>query len=540
MSKKSIILVGVLFGIIIIGLIVYLILSLTTDVFKPASEMFNTYFQEDILKINQITDLSKEQDYLNTLIQSNYRENTKVDLKYTNSQGMQENFGITSDGITNNSEKNSYKAINIKYGENLGIMNLEFLQENQTYGLLFANVVKQFLSADVESYSDVLDMIGIDKTELQNYKILEKWDLVANQKENIEKVIVGYLENIKDSRFKKQKSMQVTLNTGEEKIANMYSLTLSKDETKELYIDILKELGKQAEINEINTEKRQFTETKIEIYVTENKTIRIDVEVENKQVKIDFVENALSIKINDITTEEIKTTSIDIKQEEESKSIEFSDSYNNKISLEYSLDEDINKKNVNLKLNVQNDFIKGIECNLSQNLETSNSVIEGIQKKFENIPNIKISDLKLPDRNIALNALLRRVDKVLTKENNKINSEVLKICLNYNKTLEEKYLGLKEKQKQMFNNQFLIYKGQDVEKEIIYNLLDLAGRNMEKYKKIGEDSFEINLLEGKINTKFAEEIKSVIQESEKNYNIDFGYDADGKLNLIKIQGYEEE
>ena len=202
MSKKSIILVGLLFGIIIIGLIVYLVLSLTTDVFKPASEMFNTYFKEDIIKINQITDLSKEQDYLNTLIQSNYRENTKVDLKYTNSQGMQEIFGITSDGITNNSEKNSYKAINIKYGENLGIMNLEFLQENQTYGLLFANVVKQFLSADVESYSDLLDMIGIDKTELQNYKIVEKWDLIANQKENIEKVIVGYLENIKDSKFK--------------------------------------------------------------------------------------------------------------------------------------------------------------------------------------------------------------------------------------------------------------------------------------------------------------------------------------------------
>ena len=164
MNKKSIILVGVLFGIIIIGLIVYLVLSLTTDIFKPASEMFNTYFNEDITKINQITDLSKEQDYLNTLSQSNFRENTNADLKYTNSQGMQENFIILSNGITNNSEKNSYKAINIKYGENLGIMNLEFLQENQTYGLLFANVVKQFVSADVENYGNLLDMIGIDKS----------------------------------------------------------------------------------------------------------------------------------------------------------------------------------------------------------------------------------------------------------------------------------------------------------------------------------------------------------------------------------------
>ena len=50
MNKKSIILVGMLFGIIIIGLIVYLVLSLTTDIFKPASEMFNTYLKEDISK----------------------------------------------------------------------------------------------------------------------------------------------------------------------------------------------------------------------------------------------------------------------------------------------------------------------------------------------------------------------------------------------------------------------------------------------------------------------------------------------------------
>ena len=539
MNKKSIILVGVLFGIIIIGLIVYLVLSLTTDIFKTASEMFNTYFKEDITKINQITDLSKEQDYLNTLIQSNYRENIKADLKYTNNQGMQENFNITSNGITNNSEKNSYKAINIKYGDNLGIMNLEFLQENQTYGVLFANVVKQYVSADVENYSNLFDIIGIDKTELEKYKISEKLELITNQKEKIENVISNYIKNTNNARFKKQKSSQVTLNNGEEKTAKVYSLILSKDETKELYIEILKELGKQAEINEINTTKKQFTETKIDIYVAENKTIRIAVEVENKQAKIDFIENGLSIKFNNITTEELKTTSIDIKQKEQNKSIEFSDSYNNKIILEYSLGEDINKKNINLKLNVQNDYINGIYCNLTQDLEFSNSVIEGIQKKFENIPNINISKLKLSDRNIALNDLLQRIDRVLTKENNQINSEVIKMWVNFNKTLEQKYQGIKEKQKQFFNNQFITYKGQNVKKEIIYNLLDLAGRNMNNYRTIGESSFEINISEGKQNTELSQEIKKVIKKSDNVFDIDFGYDSDGKINMIIIQGYKE-
>ncbi|MBR0428216.1 MAG: hypothetical protein IJK18_08480 [Clostridia bacterium] len=539
MNKKSIILVGMLFGIIIIGLIVYLVLSLTTDIFKPASEMFNTYLKEDISKINQITDLSKEKDYLNTLTQSNFRENIKADFKYTNSQEMQEKFSIISSGITNNLEKNSYKAINIKYGDNLDIMDLEYLQENQTYGLLFANVVKQFVSADVESYSDLLDMLGIDKTNLEKYKVLEKWDLIANQKEKIENVIASYIKDTSNARFKKQKSSQVTLNNGEEKTANVYSLTLSKDETKELYIEILKGLGKQAEINDINTTKKQFTETKIFIYVADNKTIRISVEVENKQAKIDFSENRLSIKYNDITEEEIKTKSIDIKQEEQNKSIEYSDSYNNKISLVYILGEDINQKKLNLKLNAQNDYIKGVEFNLAQNLETSNSALEGIQKKLENQANINITNLKVSERNTALNGLLQRIDRVLIKKNNQINSEVLKMWININKTLEQKYQGIKEKQKQIFNNQFITYKGQNVKKEIIYNLLDLAGRNMKNYKTIGESSFEINISEGKQNIELAQEIIKAIKESDNNFNIDFGYDSDGKLNLIKIQGYKE-
>ena len=314
MSKKSIILVGILFGIIIIGLIVYLVLSLTTDIFKPASEMFNTYLKEDISQVNKMLDLSQEQEYLKTLTESNYRENTKINLNYTNSKGTQENFGITSNGITNNSEKNSYKAINIKYGDNFNIMNLEYLRENQTYGLLFANVVKQFVSANVENIGSVLDVIGIDKTSLEEYKIQEKWNFLTNQKENIENICVSFLKNVNEKRFRKQNNVQVTLNSGEEKVANVYSVKLSKDETKELYINILKELGKQQEINEINETKRVFSETDIIIYVSENKTIRLSIEVENKQARIDFYENELNIKYNEITTEALKTTSIDSQE----------------------------------------------------------------------------------------------------------------------------------------------------------------------------------------------------------------------------------
>ncbi len=539
MNKKPMIIVGVLFGIIIIGLIVYLVLSLTTDIFKPASEMFNTYFKQDISEINKIIDFSKEQEYVKTLTQENYRDNTNINFEYTNSKGIKEKFNIKSSGIVNNSENNSYKTIGIKYGEDFEIMNLEYLKENNTYGILFSNVVKQFISANINEFTDILDIFGIDKTIVEKYDLSEILDIIINKKQSIENTCITYINNVKENRFKKNKNVKISLNNGEDKTGNEYTLTLYKDETKALYLEILKELGKQKEINEINETKRQFSETQISIFVVDNKTIRITGEIENKQVKIDFIDNELDIKYNDINTEEIKTFNIDIKKEEQNTSIKYSDSYNNIINLEYSLGEEISTKSAKISVDFQNDYIKQSNVALAQDIEISNSRIDGILKKFENQLNVNINNLKLTDKNIALNGLLKRIDSLLIKKNNQLNSELINAWINYNSVVEEKYQGLKEKQKNIFNNQFLAYKGQDVEKQLIYNLLELAGRNMKEYKTVGEDSFNIFITEGIQNTKGIEELKTQIEKSDKKFNIDFGYDSEGKINLIKIQGYDE-
>lgn len=539
MNKKSIIIVGVLFGILIIGLIIYLVLSLTTDIFKPASEIFERYYKQNIVEINKITDFSKEQDYVKLLTEDNYRDSINIDLKYTNSEGNLENFIITSNGIINNPENNSNRKIDIKYGDNINIMNLEYLHENQTYGLLFSNVVKQFVSANIDNFENLLEIINIDANEVKKYNLSEIYDLIINKKENIENICDAFIKNMNHGRFKKQKSVQVVLNNGEEKVANTYTLNLSKEETKELYLEILKELGKQEEITEINTTKRQFSETEVVIYIAENKTIRVSIEVENKQIKIDFYDNELNIKYNNITPEEIITKNIDFKREEQNVNMDYSDSYNNKVKIDYSLGEDISKKNAQIQLNIKNDYIKDISIVVNQSVETSNSKIEGIQKTFENQSNINISALQNGNRSIVLNGLLKRIDLVLRSKNNQLNSEILNLWLNYNKKLEDTFQGIKEKKKNEFNNLFLIYKGEDVEKEIIYNLLDLAGRNMKKYEKIGEDSYKVFLSEGTQNSNLAEEMKSVIENSDKKFNIDFGFDSDGKINLINIRGMEK-
>ena len=135
--------------------------------------------------------------------------------------------------------------------------------------------------------------------------------------------------------------------------------------------------------------------------------------------------------------------------------------------------------------------------------------------------------------------MLKRIDSAIINKNNQINSEVLNICVSFNKGLEKQYQGVTEQQKKLFNNQFLAYRGKNVKKEIILNLLELVGRNMDRYEVVGEDSFNIVISEGLQNNTAMEEIKKKVEQSRKKFDIDFEYDSSGKVNLMKIIGYEE-
>lgn len=539
MNKKSMIIAGIGFGIIIIALIVYLILTLATDLFKPSSEIFQRYLKESVDNINQISDLSKEQEYINTLTQNNYKDNTKIEFRYKNSQENTENFNLTSEGITNNSEKNSYRAMNIRYGENYNVMNVEYLQENQTYGILFSNVVKQFISADIDSLEKLKSLIGIDIQDLEKTDIVELFSLIIKDKESLKTAFQKYIQKVSNNRYSKPKEKSITLNNGETKNAKEYLLSLTEEETKELYIEILKALGKQSEINRITEDKTQFPKTTIALYVTDKRTIRASIEIDNKQIIIDFYENQLDIKYNEIAEEEIKNVSIDLKKEGQSTIVKYTDSYNNKINLMYDIGGEANNKNVKIQLNYQNDYIKGIALELNQDIEIINGVIEGIEKKFKEQPNANITEFSDNKRSSAINSLLQRIDALLMNENNQVNSEFLNIWIQFNKKMENEYQGLKDKLKNEFNNKFLVYRGQNVEKEVLYNLLDLSGLNMEKYEETGADSFKIYISQGTNNMSLAQEIKNKIEKSPKVFNVNFGFNSEGKVNSIEIYGYDK-
>lgn len=537
MSKKPMIIVGLIFGLIIIALTAYLILSLTTDLFKTSGELFKRYFSIGVEKVEKSLDFSNETEYINELLKNNYKENTKIDVKYLNSKNENELFNIVLSGITNNSENNSYKTIGINYGEN-GIMSFDYLRENQTHGFLFKDVVKQFISTNEDNLEEILNFIGIKEYSSTANEIIENVRLFFEKKDELKNTILKKTMELNTRRFSKQSATKVTLNNGEEKIAKVYSVKLTEDEVKELCVDILNKLDKKEEINTISNNSIKLGEIRISIYTEKNGLLKLELETKNDKFDIDFYENEINIKCKIVSEENINSASLDIKRED-STTIKYEDSNRNNVLLKYNINKENNNRNVSVEGGYKNDYIKEINMRLLQTIETSESAIEGIDKKFESLENVNLSGLKENERNVAMRELLKKINGLINNKNSQMNSEVLDLFIKYNNEIETKFYQINERKKKAFNNQFLPYEGQNVEKEVIYNLLDLVGRNIEKYGITGEDKYRISILEGNKNTKMADEIKEKIKESDKEFNVKFEYDSTGKINVVRIQGFEK-
>ena len=138
-SKKYKIIMIILSIIIVSAIIAGIVLYFTTDIFKSNESLFQRYFAQDIELVNKFIDVSPETEYRKTLENNNFDENTLIQLNYTNNEGNQETVTGNIKGVNNNSANLAYKDLTIKSGD-IDITEIEYLKENQIYGLHFANI----------------------------------------------------------------------------------------------------------------------------------------------------------------------------------------------------------------------------------------------------------------------------------------------------------------------------------------------------------------------------------------------------------------
>lgn len=574
MEKKSVMKIITIASIIIAVIaIVFIVLYFATDIFIPKSKLFAKFFSQNLDAIEQISDISFETSCLNEIKQNNYKETTKISTSFINSKKLQEDFNISIDGIVDNSKNKSHKKINIKYGENTSVLNAEYLKENDMYGLLFSDVVARYISIRNDNLKEVLKNLNIDTTNLNNDKIqdINLLQIINLSKEERENLKTRYLQialrEINSNQYTSEKDRMITLSNGQSVTTKSYVLTLSDEQTRKILTSIfkqmyqdevilnkiesldadLKNIGANVEVKQKFLSKlenliQKISETevnydsKIISYVLNGKTVRTSFEIGNYDVVLDFDEeaNSLNIKYKNVVAEE--NFELNMTKVGTESGIQRNIQYDGKeISIEMQKQENV----LNFKVNVNTNNEKNVQVNLDTRMELVSDV--NVEKTFENSPNLVINDYEKDKLGSALIGLKTRVVNHLREVQKNVNSDLLNAIITYSDAIDKDMEIAKETEIKKFNNQFELYKSDKAtEKNIIYNLLDLAGKNMISYQKIGTNKIKIYIRQDEKNSKLAEELKKEIKESEKDYTIAFEYDSDKKINLVVLEEYIEE
>ena len=525
--------------IIVIGLIACIVLYINTDLLKPNSKLFQKYIEQSGEQINNILDFSTEKEYISVLKENKYTDNTQVVLKYTNNQNKEEIFNINSTGSTDSENKNSYRTINVKYGNSTDVINLEFLQENEMYGILFSDLVQQFVNIDTSDADDLLNNLDLNLDKYKKYDYRNEFDIISNKKEDIEDIFTKYIKNIDKEQYSAQREKMITLSNGKSITTQSYTLTLNSSQSKKLATQIFEKLNYSDLIDKMTTENGEFPELTIVEYVLEGNTYRVTLELGNYTIKIDLMENTLNFEYNKVEDDENKTYTYNFEKLENKMILKYTDYKENSIDLSVSINKNDNNYNGEFDFSINTQNIKGVTVDVLQNLQVADTV--EIAKNFASQKVVLLNNLNTETLDSALYDLLKKIDnKILNVQQNK-SSELLNLFLEKTDTLESKYQGLKQKEIKDFNNKFLTYRGNNVDKSIMYNLIDLAGKNMQSYQLNGKNKITIYIEEKKDNTSMIKEIKENIEEMEyDNYSVSFEYDSKGKINRIIIENYDDE
>ena len=504
-----------------------------TDWLKPSGELFQKYFKESIQNIDSALEFANEQQYINIFDEKDYNEDTQAVLKYKNNQGNEEIFKIGITGDTNNQSKNSYRDINIKDEEDTEIINLSFLNEQNTYGILLSDIAEKYISADTTKLDAICNTFNIDKNKVSDYitkyNPKEVLNAIMNSKKDVINAVTNVVSKANKKQYKNVIEQVITLSNGESVTAKKYQLTLTKNQTQTIMQDVLEKMGAQEKIKEIEENNIEFYEAIIDIYVLENSTARLNIAYNDINTVVDFYENEINIKY---TSSKIPEADIDIKNDNENKIIEYSDKSQNSIKLSENIvnGEDINK--LNATISIKNPNIQELEIEIQQKLEIKDNL--QINRSFEILDNDNLSDLDNNKMNTLVGSLLEKINSKLEASQGTKNYEIITTLIQYNKNIEERCKSLIEKDNSDFNNQFLMYQGENVGKDIVYNMMDVVEKNLLKYQVSGEDKTRVIIEQGKENKELAEEIKTRIKNAKNYFKIEFEYDDEGKINAILI------
>ena len=594
--------------IVIIIIITGILLYLNTDMFKSNKTLFFKYFGKNSENIKEIEEIFESSEYEKNLQNNKYTDDINIKVNYTNNlQTTSEdnsntinNVKLLIKGEEDKNNKYSYKDFKLEKDKNIAtntenqsssensnesnnkeqnIMEVEYIKNDNNYGIRFSDLFKQYLLVENNNLKDLFRKIGYSEQELENVPdSIEINDITLSDikftEDEIKQLSEKYSEiiNKKVSKEKFEKNSKQVITINEKNITtNAYILKLTNEELNNLYVDLLESLKQdeiilnkiesiQNKINSINNNsseskdlKESFAEeidlqiekinktnignqeTKIIVYENSGKTIRTAIQGKDYEINFDYINTQDEKNIELIVKkDEIETYNIKLKKDKDGIKLDiYSNDETNpiKISLEQNKNESDKKcsNNINLKYENANSKLEVSaeqEINIVDNFENENTLND------QN--SILLNGLEKEQLQAVLNQVSEEVQQKINSisEEVKINDiqEILEELGIINKQQNIEAGGITETEKNRFNSKFEILKGEELDNENVLKVVEAVKDNIINAQVDTNEEIKIEISRNESNQDIEKSLEEYIKkEKDKKYDIKIEYDEDTEL-----------
>ena len=244
--------------VVLMLLVAFALIYLNTDMFKSNKTLFMKYLGQNSENVKQMySKIMQENDYEKALSQNKYTINTQINVNNTENIGTtQENTNniinqlkVIAEGQVDSQNQYNYQKLNLYKGEE-SLLELEYVQDANTYGIHFSDLFQQFLLADNSNLQELFMNLGYTEQEALkmpnqidvNQYSLKNIEFTGEEEDRLLNTYIGIIEkNIENQEFSKEKDQTIQINEKNVQV-NGYSVTLTKEQLNNMYLEILNQL----------------------------------------------------------------------------------------------------------------------------------------------------------------------------------------------------------------------------------------------------------------------------------------------------------
>ena len=583
-KKRRTILVLIILVVILIIAGIFTLLYLRTDLLKSNKTLFVKYIGQTTSHLQGYINKVSESDYKTRLEQSKYTTDTNIEINYsdgelTAKEAPQNPINNLQINITGNVDKiSNYRYNDIKLNQNdEEVAELEYIKNGSTYGIRFADLFRQYLLVDDNNLADLLEKLGYNSEEAGKISnSLELENSISNvlqiTEEEIgtleEKYFAQMFENIDGSNYQKQSNQVIEID-GNNYTTNAYTLTLTKEQMYDFYLEILNEmkedeiilskienldavlntyyvaLGQDKDytlvdrytsfidekIQEISGNRIGQDARTITVYETDGITVRVEAGLGDYQITFDMLPEvyarfylkgpSIEEDISLIIQNTIVTFTAQTNNNNETKNLQIvrnrtvnGDNCNDKYDITYTVGTNELKTNITNDINIVSEFDEQVSLN------QENSIV--------------LSDLEQEQLNNLLETVRTNLDTRATEIEQTINiDEIRSVLVDLDilkqiQTLES--TGVTETERTRYNSQFEIYRGTDLEAERVQRLVDNMEEFFSSIEITDNNVFKIKLDSNSYDENVKTTLDNFLEESRNvTYNVDVEYNSETGL-----------